>query len=149
MKDLAKQIDQTLNTIILKSEKHLELLVGHCQSDVPLTNTQEHILMLIREDKVNNSDLARALNISQAAVTKAIKTLKKQGMLEAVKDPEDARMTYYQLTDLAQPIAQEHQHHHKATLDIYSKLLEPYSNQEQETISRFLVDLLETIEGEA
>lgn len=146
MKDLAKQIDETINQIILKSENHLELLVGACQSDVSLTNTQEHILMLINEGVVNNSDLAKALNVSQAAVTKAVKSLRSQGMLEAIKDEHDGRMTYYELTSLAKPIAEEHEHHHRDTLRTYESLLESYSESERDLIGRFLHDLLGRIE---
>ncbi len=144
---LAKQIDKTLNTVVLTSENHLELLVGNCQSQIPLTNTQEHILMLLREDNVNNSDLAKSLNISQAAVTKAIKSLKGKGMLESVKDSQDGRMTYYQLTDQAKPIAEEHAHHHAKTLQTYHELISLFSEREQLIISRFLEELLNRIEG--
>ncbi|MET3559270.1 DNA-binding MarR family transcriptional regulator [Streptococcus rupicaprae] len=146
MTALAKQIDQALNAIILKSENHLELLVGACQSDVSLTNTQEHILMLINDGVLNNSDLAKALNVSQAAVTKAVKALKTQGMLASVKDAKDGRMTHHQLTDLAKPIAEEHEHHHAHTLEAYEALIATYSADEQAVISRFLQDLLVKIE---
>ena len=50
MKDLAFQIDQALHDIVLCSENQLEILVGTCQSEVTLTNTQEHILMLIENN---------------------------------------------------------------------------------------------------
>ncbi|MGT2666471.1 zinc-dependent MarR family transcriptional regulator [Streptococcus rifensis] len=146
MTELAKQIDQAINTIILKSENHLELLVGACQSNVSLTNTQEHILMLINDGIINNSDLAKALNVSQAAVTKAIKSLIAQGMLESAKDAKDGRMTYYQLTDLAKPIAKEHEHHHAHTLSTYDAVIAGYSQEEQALVSRFLKDLLGKIE---
>lgn len=147
MSELAKQIDDTLNRIILKSEKNMELLVGNCQSDANLTNTQEHILMLISEGNPNNSDLAKALNISQAAVTKAIKTLKEQGMLES-RDCTDGRMVYYKLTELAKPIAKEHAHHHDKTVNIYEEVVNDFSDDEQKVISRFLSDLISRIEGE-
>lgn len=148
MTSLAKQINQTINTIVLKSENHLELLVGQCQSQISLTNTQEHILMLLREEKVNNSDLAKALNISQAAVTKAIKSLKSKKLLETVKDKKDARMTYYQLTVEAEAIAQEHARHHELTLDTYQDLTDQFSASEQAVISRFLAELLDKIGDE-
>lgn len=148
MTSLAKQINQTINTIVLKSENHLELLVGQCQSQISLTNTQEHILMLLREEKVNNSDLAKALNISQAAVTKAIKSLKSKKLLETVKDKKDARMTYYQLTEEAEAIAQEHARHHELTLDTYQDLTDQFSASEQAVISRFLAELLDKIGDE-
>ena len=49
MTHLAEKIDQFLNEVILKAENQHEILIGSCTSDVPLTNTQEHILMLLSE----------------------------------------------------------------------------------------------------
>ena len=89
-----------------------------------------------------NSDLAKRLNVSQAAVTKAVKALVEQKMLETFKDKKDARVTFYRLTDLARPIAEEHQHHHVHTLDTYQRLTEQFSSDEQEVIMRFLDGLI-------
>ena len=98
--------------------------------------------MLLSEEHLTNTDLARRLNVSQAAVTKAIKALIKQGMLEAVKDTKDARVTFYQLTNLAEPVAKEHRHHHSHTLETYEGVLKQFSLEEQATISRFLEALV-------
>ena len=140
MRQLATEIDQFLNEIILKSENQHEILIGHCTSEVALTNTQEHILMLLSEESLTNSELA--LNVSQAAVTKAVKSLIKEGMLETSKDPKDARVIFYQLTDLARPIAEEHHHHHEHTLSIYERLASQFTPDEQEIIQRFLTALV-------
>ncbi|MBJ8326361.1 zinc-dependent MarR family transcriptional regulator [Streptococcus pacificus] len=148
MKHLSQRIDKAINNILLFSENQHELLLGTCQSDIKLTNTQEHILMLLAEEKLTNSDLAIRLNISQAAVTKAIKSLEKQGMLAFSKNKEDARITYFELTELAKPIAAEHQHHHKKTLAFYDHLLESFSDDEQLVIDKFLKQLSETLERE-
>ena len=37
----------------------MRFLVGSCTSNVALTNTQEHILMLLAEEMLTNSDLAK------------------------------------------------------------------------------------------
>ena len=142
MTHLAQKIDQFLNEVILKAENQHEILIGSCTSDVPLTNTQEHILMLLSEESLTNSDLAKKLNVSQAAVTKAVKSLVRQEMLQAFKDKRDARVTFYRLTKSAQPIAKEHQHHHAHTLETYQKLAEQFSASEQATISKFLEALV-------
>ena len=139
MTHLAEKIDQFLNEVILKAENQHEILIGSCTSDVPLTNTQEHILMLLSEESLTNSDLAKKLNVSQAAVTKS---LARQEMLQAFKDKRDARVTFYRLTDLAQPVAKEHQHHHAHTLETYQKLAEQFSASEQATIAKFLEALV-------
>ncbi|MFS9042715.1 zinc-dependent MarR family transcriptional regulator [Streptococcus cristatus] len=142
MNHLAEKINHFLNEVILTAENQHEILIGSCTSHVRLTNTQEHILMLLSQESLTNSDLAKKLNVSQAAVTKAVKSLVRQEMLQAFKDKRDARVTFYRLTDLAQPIAEEHQHHHVHTLDTYQKLAEQFSSDEQEVIVKFLDGLI-------
>ena len=86
---IANQVDHLVNQIWLKAENQHELLFGSCQSNVSLTNTQEHILMLLSQERLTNSELAKRLNISQAAITKATKYLVTKGLLASVKNKED------------------------------------------------------------
>lgn len=144
---LEKQVDKLVNQILLKAENQHELLFGDCQSGVAITNTQEHILMLLSQERLTNSDLAKRLNISQAAVTKAIKYLVSHGMLASVKNKEDARVTYFELTDIAKPVAKEHTHHHDATLAVYKNLCNQFSEDEQDVIARFLKVFSDELEG--
>ena len=97
--------------------------------------------MLLSEESLTNSELARRLNVSQAAVTKAIKSLVKEGMLETSRDPKDARVIFYQLTELARPVAEEH-HHHEHTLLAYEQVASQFTPNEQEVIQRFLTALV-------
>lgn len=147
MKELAYQIDQALHDIVLCSENQLEILVGSCQSEMTLTNTQEHILMLIENNAYTSTEIAKQLNVSQAAITKAVKALMAKDMLVAVRDDRDARIVRYSLTEVAKPIAAEHTHHHAHTIASYEELLSAYSEKEQEVISRFLTDLVGKIKG--
>ena len=142
MSEVANKIDRFLNSILLLSENQHEILVGSCTSVVSLTNTQEHILMLVADESLTNSVLAKKLNVSQAAITKAVKPLLSQGMLETYRDENDARVLYYRLTEIGKPIALEHQHHHQHTLHTYEDVLSKFTKNEQGVISRFL-DLLE------
>lgn len=142
MSEVANKIDRFLNSILLLSENQHEILVGSCTSGVSLTNTQEHILMLVADESLTNSVLAKKLNVSQAAITKAVKPLLSQGMLETYRDENDARVLYYRLTEIGRPIALEHQHHHQHTLHTYEDVLSKFTKNEQGVISRFL-DLLE------
>lgn len=145
MNPIALEIEKSLHEIILSSENQLEILVGSCQSTVKLTNTQEHILMLIEDASYTNTEIAKQLNVSQAAITKATKSLVAQGLLVAVRDVKDARIVRFTLTDEAKPIAAEHAHHHAHTLAAYDKLLSQYSKSEQEVIASFMRDLVEKI----
>ena len=142
MSEVANKIDRFLNSILLLSENQHEILVGSCTSGVSVTNTQEHILMLVADEALTNSVLAKKLNVSQAAITKAVKPLLSQGMLETYRDENDARVLYYRLTEIGKPIALEHQHHHQHTLHTYEDVLSKFTKNEQGVISRFL-DLLE------
>jgi len=142
LSEVANKIDRFLNSILLLSENQHEILVGSCTSGVSLTNTQEHILMLVADEALTNSVLAKKLNVSQAAITKAVKPLLSQGMLESYRDENDARVLYYRLTEIGKPIALEHQHHHQHTLHTYEDVLSKFTKNEQGVISRFL-DLLE------
>ena len=142
MSEVANKIDRFLNSILLLSENQHEILVGSCTSGVSLTNTQEHILMLVADEAPTNSVLAKNLNVSQAAITKAVKPLLSQRMLETYRDENDARVLYYRLTEVGKPIALEHQHHHQHTLHTYEDVLSKFTMNEQGVISRFL-DLLE------
>ena len=142
MSEVANKIDRFLNSILLLSENQHEILVGSSTSGVSLTNTQEHILMLVADEALTNSVLAKKLNVSQAAITKAVKPLLSQGMLETYRDENDARVLYYRLTEIGKPIALEHQHHHQHTLHTYEDVLSKFTKNEQGVISRFL-DLLE------
>lgn len=142
MSEVANKIDRFLNSILLLSENQHEILVGSCTSGVSLTNTQEHILMLVADEALTNSVLAKKLNVSQAAITKAVKPLLSQGMLETYRDENDARVLYYRLTEIGKPIALEHLHHHQHTLHTYEDVLSKFTKNEQGVISRFL-DLLE------
>jgi adc operon repressor adcR len=142
LSEVANKIDRFLNSILLLSENQHEILVGSCTSGVSLTNTQEHILMLVADEALTNSVLAKKLNVSQAAITKAVKPLLSQGMLETYRDENDARVLYYRLTEIGKPIAVEHQHHHQHTLHTYENVLSKFTKNEQGVISRFL-DLLE------
>jgi zinc transport transcriptional repressor len=67
-------------------------------------------------------------------------------MLEAKKDKDDGRVTYFVLTQEAQPIAQEHEEHHQETLGVYRSVLDQFDNQERQVIGRFLTKLAEKIE---
>ena len=142
MSEVANKIDRFLNSILLLSENQHEILVGSCTSGVSLTNTQEHILMLVADEALTNSVLAKKLNVSQAAITKAVNPLLSQGVLETYRDENDARVLYYRLTEIGKPIALEHQHHHQHTLHTYEDVLSKFTKNEQGVISRFL-DLLE------
>lgn len=147
MDKLSKKIEFTINEIILKLSGQNEVLIGKCPCGDKITNTQKHILMLLKDEDITNKDLALKLNISQAAITKAIKILIKEGMIVALKDINDARVLRYKLSNEAKNIADKHKDHHKQTLLHLNELVSAYSSEEREVISRFLDDLSLKLRG--
>lgn len=147
MSEIAQELDTLVSHILLKAENQHELLFGDCESDVSLTNTQEHILMLLSQDRFTNSELAKILNVSQAAITKAIKGLIKQELLTSTKNNDDARITYFELTSKAQYVADEHSHHHDKTLTVYKELLDEFSENEQLILSKFIHSFTKKLES--
>ncbi|MBU0279091.1 MULTISPECIES: MarR family transcriptional regulator [unclassified Gemella] len=147
MEDIAHKIENTLNEIIIHSGNQNELLVGECFCNHNYTNTQKHILMILKNENTNNKDLAKKLNISQAAVTKAIKLLLEENMLIAEKDNKDGRILRYKLSKEALDVATEHENHHQRTINSYKQILENYNTSEKEIISKFLADLIKNIRG--
>lgn len=143
--EISKKIEKTINDIILQAGNKNEILVGDCHCNHDYTNTQKHILMLLKNENISNKELAYSLNISQAAVTKAIKFLLSENMLISEKDSNDARVIKYSLSEEALHIAKEHEEHHKRTIHHYDSLLSKYSESEKEIISNFLDDLIKSI----
>lgn len=145
----AKQIDQFLNHLKLLSENQREVLIGENTTDI--TTTQGHLLMLLAQHgPQTNSELARALHVSGAAVTKAMKSLyiRDEPMVNVIPDQEDGRVSRWSLTTLGISLATAHTQRHRETVDEYQKLLENFSDSEQAVISRFLIELSERLEGD-
>lgn len=81
MNRIALEIEKYLHEIVLSSENQLEILVGSCQSTVKLTNTQEHILMLIEKAAYTNTEIAKELNVSQVKDHEGYKVISCSGVI--------------------------------------------------------------------
>lgn len=144
--DLEAQIDQFLTKMMQFAENKHEILLGECESQLKLTSTQEHILMLLSGEGSTNARIAEQLKISPAAVTKALKKLQEQALIQSSRALNDERLVYWSLTEKALPIAKEHETHHRKTLATYHKLGDGFSAEEQKVIARFLSALTEEFE---
>lgn len=149
MSKLANLIEGTINDILLYAGNQNEILIGEdtCSCSDNCTNTQKHILMLLTKENFTNKELSVRLNISTAAVTKAIKSLEKEQLLIVEKDKNDARFLKYILSDKAIHIAEQHARHHNKTLAKYNELISNYDDNEKKIISDFLEKLTTTIRG--
>lgn len=147
MDTLSNKIECTVNEILSVGANRNEVLLCESMTDSGFTNTQQHILMLLKKENITNKEIAKNLRISQAAVTKAMKQLIKENLIIAEKDTTDARILRYKLSEEALHIASEHEIHHSQTIDNYKSILENYNIEEREVIDRFLNDLLNKLKG--
>ena len=140
---LANQIDQFLGAIMQFAENKHEILLGECESNVKLTSTQEHILMILAAEVSTNARIAEQLKISPAAVTKALKKLQEQELIKSSRATNDERVVLWSLTEKAVPVAKEHAAHHEKTLSNYQELGDKFTDEVQKVISQFLSVLTE------
>ena len=89
--NLEKQIDQFLSQVMQFAENKHEILLGKCQSDIKLTSTQEHLLMLLNGEPTTNARMAETLSVSPAAITKALKKLQDLELISPTKSKTDER----------------------------------------------------------
>lgn len=146
MEELAKKIEDTIHEILSHSNNNIEILIGK-DEDGELTNTQRHILMMIKNGDITNKEIAIKLKVSNAAITKAIKGLILRGLISVRKDEKDGRVLRYKLSNSAKIIANKHEVNHDRTLNSYKRLLESYSEEERRIINSFLDNLVRTIRG--
>ena len=134
---LENQISQFINQVSQR-----EYLLGDCESQMGLTSTQEHILMLLStEGKITNTKLAEELNISPAAVSKAVKVLQERDFISSDRNKNDERLIELSLSETGRPLADEHSNHHERTLATYRLIRKKFSKDEQALIARFLKEL--------
>lgn len=112
------------------------------------TLTQLHIVAIIKDNEgANNTTLSETLNISKPAVTKAVKKLLDQQMIEKVQKPENKKEVYYQLTHSGEMLAYIHGELHEQARSRYIEMFEKFNSNELDTIIRFLKTLTESIKS--
>lgn len=137
---IALQMNDFLEEIMRFAENKHEILLGACESDIKMTSTQEHILMLLQSGVSTNAKLAESLKVSPAAITKALKRLQEMGLVASEKASYDERIVFWSLSKQAYPVAQEHAEHHKRTVEIFEEMVTTYTTDEKAIIERFLTD---------
>lgn len=145
--DYAEQLANFLDDIKKwVPENQREVLVE--KGSRQITGTQGHVLMLLNQRPMTNTELAHKLEISGAAVTKAMHGLKKfdNPVIQPMADQHDARVNRWVLTDYGKELANKHAQEHKKTLTVYSKIFAEFNLDEQKTISKFVKKLTDQFE---
>jgi DNA-binding MarR family transcriptional regulator len=146
--EAAIEIDTFLNNVRLLADNQREILLG--SQATRLTSTQGHILMLLaQEGPQTNTELASKLQVSPAAMTKAMRRLLEidDPMVTAMPDEDDKRITRWSLTTQGISAATDHSQLHKDTVATYEDILADFTHEQQATITRFLTELDDRILG--
>ena len=146
--EYAEQLDHFLNDVRSLAENQREILLGDANS--PITTTQGHVLMLLAQNgPQTNTELAHALHVSAAAITKAMKGLNTvdDPMVNVVPDPDDGRVSRWSLTTLGISMATAHAQRHRETLSEYQSVFAVFTEQDQTTISHFLTLVADRLNG--
>ncbi|WP_125572048.1 MarR family transcriptional regulator [Lacticaseibacillus songhuajiangensis] len=109
--------------------------------DATIGGTQGHVLMLLAQSgPLSNGELATALDVSPAAVTKAMRGLRLADpvLLSPVPDAHDARINRWTLTPMGVQLAAKHAAAHQETITAYADVLADFDAAELDTIDKFL-----------
>ena len=104
--------------------------------EVGLSSSQHAVLLiLMKDDGVPISAIARELSMGKSSLTGLIDRMEKRGLVSRRQSPVDARSVEIHIEDHGRDLGQ-------ATLSgtrrINRSILEPFSDQEQKTIEKFL-----------
>ncbi|WP_077300979.1 MarR family transcriptional regulator [Virgibacillus pantothenticus] len=116
---------------------------------VSWTLTQFHIVTLLKEHELmNNTNLAKELNVSKPAVTKAIKKLLEHCIIVEKQNEGNKKETFYVLTEKGEQMASIHEKLHKNAEDQYLSLFDAFNKEQLETIIIFLNTLISHLKNE-
>ncbi|CEE01513.1 MULTISPECIES: MarR family transcriptional regulator [Bacillales] len=116
---------------------------------VSWTLTQFHIVALLKENELmNNTTLAKELNISKPAVTKATKKLLEKGIIKEKQNEGNKKEIFYVLTEKGETMAAIHEKLHKEAEEQYLSLLDNFNKEQLETIILFLNTLTNHLKNE-
>ncbi|MED0679224.1 MarR family transcriptional regulator [Aneurinibacillus thermoaerophilus] len=115
---------------------------------VSWTLTQFHIVALLKEHGMNNTNLAKELNVSKPAVTKAIKKLLEHRIIDERQNERNKKEIFYVLTEKGEIMASIHDRLHKEAEDQYLSLLNSFTKEQLETIIIFLNTLTSHLKDE-
>ncbi|WP_223920794.1 MarR family transcriptional regulator [Geobacter sp. AOG2] len=104
--------------------------------------TQLHTIAIIKKkNKVNNALLTNSLNISRAAVTKIIKKLLSEKIIDEIMLADNKKEKYYTLTESGAELALAHEQVHGQIVKKYINVFKKFSGEELKSITRFLNEI--------
>jgi DNA-binding MarR family transcriptional regulator len=132
--ELMEKIYSLVNAFKAEAKQPHAYGTGHS-----LYDSEIHLIVAIfNHDKANVSGLARALMVTNGAVSQIANKLVQKGLVEKYKDPANRKDTYFRLTELGTKAYHGHESHHKTMHADAMAFIDSLEGDKIETIAVFL-----------
>ncbi|PAY14585.1 MarR family transcriptional regulator [Bacillus sp. 7705b] len=118
-------------------------------SDVPKNITSIHVIDCIgQHEPINNTGIAKKMNLSKANVTKISTKLIKEEFINSYQLTDNKKEVYFKLTRKGRQIFDLHEKLHKKKELAFYQFLDSFSQDEQHAVLKFLEQLTSRLEAE-
>ncbi|MDP4526582.1 MarR family transcriptional regulator [Bacillus halotolerans] len=117
--------------------------------DVPKNMTSIHVIDCIgQHEPINNTGIAKKMNLSKANVTKISTKLIKEEFINSYQLSDNKKEVYFKLTRKGRQIFDLHEKLHKKKELAFYQFLDSFSQDEQNAVLKFLEQLTSRLEAE-
>ncbi|PRS06849.1 MarR family transcriptional regulator [Bacillus halotolerans] len=117
--------------------------------DVPKNITSIHVVDCIgQHEPINNTGIAKKMNLSKANVTKISTKLIKEEFINRYQLSDNKKEVYFKLTRKGRQIFDLHEKLHKKKELAFYQFLDSFSQDEQNAVLKFLEQLTSRLEAE-
>lgn len=125
--------------IIERENSNKKRIYRKSDEKIDLSLTQYHIIEIIdKQEKVNNKLLSQQLNISAPAVSKSMRKLLSQNLVQETYFEENKKEKFYLLTEKGKLFSNVHDDLHQRATSKYNQILNDFEDHELEVVIKFL-----------
>lgn len=112
-------------------------------------NSELHIIAAVGDlESPNVTAIAKYMGMTKGGISKNIKKLIKNGLLEAYQVDDNNRKIFYKLTDSGMDVYKKHNIAHQNWMERDNAFFANFSTEEQNVISDFLEKYIEHLDNE-
>ncbi len=148
MSELTKQLIYDMYVKLLhlneqKADTDLKAFMKQAaESDVkrlPGNMTTIHVISCIGHDEpINNTGIAKKMNLSKANITKISSKLLKEGLIKRFQLTDNKKEVYFRLTPSGKQVFELHEKLHQQKAEQFDQFLDSFSEKDQSAILKFL-----------
>jgi len=146
MTDLTKQLIYEMYTTLVhlneqRVDSELQEFLSH--PEIPKNMTTVHVIDCIgRHEPINNVTIAKKMNLSKANITKISTKLFEEGYIKRFQLTDNKKEIYFRLTPKGKQVFDWHETLHQKKKEQFYNFLNRYAENEQQTVLKFLTDLV-------